>query len=207
MLLRQEQQDLKTLCNIIDIEPTDNEGEETQFDIGEQYSNQYDLLQLYTYFGTEDFKENYLININNIRNQTIPQQASLCRELLDKIDTIYGFTFPQTPKLLIQNDLDKVYDLSAFLHFDYLEFVENVWKSFRVNSIMNIDIKDYFSNKSNINKLLEQITNNSLLYDEDSLINKFLNFCDRDNILRMFIYMSNKSKVEISTNLMKGLEL
>ena len=207
MFMREEQQDLKTLCNIIEVEPTDNEGEETQYDIGIQYSDQYDLLQLHTYFGTYEFKENYLVNINNVRQQGIPQQASLCRELLDKIDTIYGFTFPQTPSLLIQNDLDKVYELSAFLHFNYLEFASSVWKSFRVNSIMNIDVKNYFNNRDNINKLLEQITNNSLLYDEDSLINKFLNYCDRDNILRMFIYMSNNSKVEISTNLMKGIEI
>ena len=69
--MRKEDQNLKTLCNIISPEPTDDEGAETQYEAGMEFSDEYDLLEMHTNFGNDDYKEiykkiNYLAKENNL---------------------------------------------------------------------------------------------------------------------------------------------
>ena len=197
-----EQQNLKTLCNIIDPEPSGDDNLETQFDVGVLYAEQYDLLELSTFFGTEEFMKIYNSVINDIRQQELKIQASICNALLEKIEIIYDFIFPIRVSLLIQYDMDRVYNLVKFLQFDNLDFITNIWKSFNIKNVLTMDVDLFFENQSRVKKLVEQMTNLSLLYDSDTLINNFLNFCDKDTAIFTIKIMTKSLKNEITSNLM-----
>lgn len=203
--MQEEQSNLKVLCDTIDPEDSGDEGSETQYEIGMLYSDMYDLSEIPTYFGTPDFMSIYLSSIDSIKIQYIKNQATLCMKLLDKIYEIYEYDFPETPTLNSQSDLNRVYDLVEFLEFDNEQFLINVWKSFNIKNLVKLDLDIFFyGNKDNINKLLEQITNNSLLYDKNSLINKFLNSCYKEALTKIFIKMTRRFKVEITSKLLEG---
>ena len=150
-------------------------------------------------------KENFLVNINDIRQQRLYDQASLCQKLLKKIYATYDFEFTPYPLLITQRHLDRVYDLVAFLHYDNIEFISNVWKAFGIDNIIRLNIESFFIQKRDrIKKLTEHITNNSFMYKRSTLINEFLNSCTLYGVLYMVISISYRSKIEISANLMKG---
>jgi len=203
--MQNEQQNLKTLCDIIDPEPSGDDDRDTQYDVGVVFSDQYDLLEIHTYFGLDEFMEIYTSTINGVRQQELQIQATLCSLLLEKIENVYDFSFDTHITLLRQRDLDKVYDLAEFLQYNNLKFITGIWKSFGLKNIVSLDVEDFFtSNKDNFQKLIEQITNRSLMYSKDSLINHFLNICNKEISLFMITQMTNKWRIEISANLMKG---
>ena len=203
--MQKEQQNLKTLCDIIEIEPTDEEGSETQYDVGIKFSHEYDLLEIHTNFGNDNFKEIYLDAISRVKLLSLPIQMTLCRKLLNKVTEVYDFIFPEQIVLVNQNDMNSVFELVEFLQFDNLQFMINVWKAFNVKNIMNIDVEVFMTRNDDVNeRLLEQITNNSLMYSKKSLINIFLNTCEADWLLFMFVDMTEKNKAMITVNLMKG---
>jgi len=200
-----EESNLKVLCDTIDPEDSGDEGSETQFEIGSQYANMYDLLDLHTHFGEDDFQSIYMSSINDIKEQNIKNQATLCLRLLEKIYEIYEYEFPESPVLNSQSDLNEVYNLVEFLEFNNEQFLVGVWSGLKVKNLVKLDLDIYFyGNKDNILKLLEQITNNSLLYKNDSLVNKFLNSCYKEALTRIFIKMTRRLKIEITSKLMEG---
>jgi len=203
--MKQEESNLKILCDTIDPEDSGDEGSETQFEIGMQYADMYDLLDLHTHFGEDDFQSIYMSSINDIKEQNIKNQATLALKLLDKIFEIYEYEFPETPILNSQEDINKVYELVEFLEFNNERFLVGVWNDLKVKNLIKLDLDIHFyGNKDNILKLLEQITNNSLLYNKNSLVNKFLNSCYKEALTRIFIKMTRRLKVEITYNLMEG---
>jgi len=203
--MQEEKSNLKVLCDMIDPEDSGDEGSETQYEISLGYSDMYDLLEIHSYFGTPNFKSIYLSSINDIKEQNVKNQATLCLRLLDKIFELYEFEFPQTPILNSQQDLNRVYELIEFLEFDNENFLVSVWDSFGKKNIVSLDLDIFFyGNKVNILKLLEQITNNSLLYDQNSLVNEFLNSCHKEALIKIFIKMTSRMRVEITSQLMKG---
>jgi len=203
--MQDEKSNLKILCDTIDPEDSGDEGTETQYEIGMLYADMYDLAEIPTYFGTPDFQSIYMSSINDIKEQNIKNQGTLCIQLLEKIREVYEYEFPETPILNSQEDMNKVYELVEFLEFSNLTFLVNVWTSLGVKNVLKIDLEIFFyGNKDNIHKLLEQITNNSLLYDKNSLVNKFLNSCYKEALTRIFIKMTRRLKVEITSNIMEG---
>lgn len=203
--MQNEQQNLKTLCTIIDPEPPSDEGQETQYEVGMGYADQYDLLEVHTYFGEDEFMNIFNSSINNIRKQELKIQATLCNALIDKLWDIYEFVFPENIPLYNQDEIDKVYELVEFLQYNNLIFITNIWKAFNINNILKIDVVKFFTeNKDNYQKLLEQITNMSIIFRKDSLISSFLNICNKDTVLIMIVHMTKKWKVEITANLMRG---
>jgi len=203
--MQEEKSNLKVLCDTIDPEDSGDEGSETQYEISLGYSAMYDLLEIHSYFGTPEFKEIYMSSINDIKEQNVKNQATLCLRLLDKIFELYEYEFPQTPILNSQEDLNRVYDLVEFLEFNNEMFLVSVWHALGKKNIMQLDLDIFFyGNKVNMLRLLEQMTNNSLLYDENSLINEFLNSCHKEALTRIFIKMTKRMRVEITSKLMEG---
>ena len=202
--MRKEDQNLKTLCNIISPEPTDDEGAETQYEAGMEFSDEYDLLEMHTNFGNDDYKEIYNSVINKIRVFKLPIQMTLCKKLIEKLYETYSFEFRQNIDLVTQDDMDQVYKLVEFLQFDNLRFATTIWKSFNIKNLMGIDLEQYFFiNKEVKQKLIEQITNNSLMY-KNTLINEFLTTCEGDQLVLIFFNMTEKNRANISVNLMRG---
>lgn len=202
--MQKEKSNLKVLCDLIDPEDSGDEGSETQYEMSMLYSKMYDLLEIHSYFGTTDFKSVYMSTINDIKEQDFKNQRTLCLRLLEKIFELYEYEFPQTPDLYSQEDLNKIYELVEFLDFNNEMFLVGVWNGLGKKNILNINLEVFFyGNRVNILRLLEQITNNSLLYDKDSLINIFLNSCRKEILTKIFIDMTEKMKAEITLKLME----
>ena len=202
MNMKRNDQDLKTLCDIISPENPDDDPNETQYHYSVDNSEQYNLLQIHTYFGNINFKEIFLLYINDIKNQLLSNQRTLCLKLLDRLKVDYEYEFPDNIPLINQNDINIFYDFISFFEFDNVKFLSMVWSTFRIKNLLKLNIRNFiFSNKETVDKLLEQITNNSLLYESNSLINKFLNSAMKNVLIKWFIKKSIINKINITIKL------
>lgn len=203
--MKRNDQDLKTLCDIISPENPDDDPNETQYHYSVDNSEQYNLLQIHTYFGNINFKEIFLLYINDIKNQLLSNQRTLCLKLLDRLKVDYEYEFPDNIPLINQNDINIFYDFISFFEFDNVKFLSMVWSTFRIKNLLKLNIRNFiFSNKETVDKLLEQITNNSLLYESNSLINKFLNSAMKNVLIKWFIKKSIINKINITIKLNEG---
>jgi len=163
---------------------------------------EYEFETILDNIGKLSFKENYLETIVDIKNHTVREQILLCEKILDKVEEVYDFVFPQNVKIYDLDDIDNIYSFIEFIEYDFEDFIADVWRFFKVD-LKKIDVNDFCKKRSNeiIKEIEEQIESHTLnqlitvflrTYNKDDLIEWFIGASE---LIKMFIVLKNFEKV------------
>lgn len=150
----------------------------------------YSFLNVLNKIGREVFKSSFLVEYNHIIDFPISDQILFCRAIEHKIKEIYNFEFPI--KIILENkeQIKEMYDFIKFIEYDNIIFLQYIWSRL-VNTIIKIDIKEFIikykenfisliSSYDHKNNLIKQFLNT---YEEELLLNWFINISERERIL------------------------
>ena len=120
--------------------PLPEQDDPDQNQLNYEASIEYDGMEVIDAIGTLEFKEIYMLFINDLKSQEIVDQRRLCLGILEKVKEVYDYEFLPYPSLEHQLDMNNVYNLIKFLNYDYIDFFGDVWR------YLKIDLK-----KTNVN--------------------------------------------------------
>jgi hypothetical protein len=159
-----------------------------------------DALKIYYFdsitnnIGKEDFKEEYIISMQHIKEYPLEDLRSFIETILEQIKTIYDFEIPVVINFNNKSEIDDLLEFLAFLEFDNEDFIVTTWK------YLNPDLKEFKIEKfceQNSDKIALEIDNQIDSHDFSKIISIFLGtyikdklidwFCDRSRNLRSAI--------------------
>lgn len=151
-------------------------------------------IDLQDTLGKDDFKFVYPILIQDIHSATFDNQKIFCRKMLEKVEEIYDYTFPETPEITNNLEVKNCLDFIKFLEFDNIIFLSFVWQHLGVN-LVTTDVESYC--KSNQNKIIKETEEQLETHEQSELISIFLRTYYKDKFIDWFIRESDKSKTSI----------
>jgi len=180
---------IKTLLGTLE-EPESEEYEELNIDPEDLAFERYDFIEVLNSINTPDFKSVY--KVFTTTKYPIETRRNMAREILEKINQIYDIEFNLSYDA-IESDVDDVFRFLEFLEYDYIGFIADVWKFMNVN--LRSDIRDFcIRNSDTIIKVIEgQIETHYL----SPLISTFLGTYNKDELISMFIKMTENSRILI----------
>lgn len=134
---------------MLSVDMLDEDNDITQSQVVGDAIVQYDFLQIIENIGKEEFKSTYLNFINDIRNQSLENQRTLCQHIIDKVQEVYEFEFPEKITIYDRSDIEDIYRFIEFLEYDNVDFFIEISKGLDIKS--DIDLDEYK------NKILNQI--------------------------------------------------
>lgn len=133
--------------------------------------------------GKLEFKENYLEAITEIKTYTIREQILLCERIVDKVEEVYDFVFPERVKIYDLNDVNDIYGFIEFIEYDFEDFIADVWRFFDVD-VRRVDIRNFCKRDSYkiVREIEEQIETHTL----NRLVTLFLRTYNKDDLIEWF---------------------
>ena len=198
--MRDDDTILKTLGDIIDQEPSEDEGDETQHDVSLRSMKDADISDIILSFMKPNFKLIYKNSIGNIKSMELLDKQELCLRLMDIITKEFLFQFDTNVELFDDNDINDFFKFVEFLKFDNLYFIEGVWDNHNINDITG------FTN-GNIDKidiLIDTVDKLSIDLKHEKFIYKFLTSCSKYGILKLVLLSTKMYITELKINKLKG---
>ena len=181
-------------------EPDDNRGDvDFQYHIyTEGIEFQEDALREYRFITvldnikTPEFKQNYLSVINSIKSEyTLREQILFCERILEKIEEVYNFVFPQNVKLYDSEDVNNVYAFLEFLEFNCENFVVDVWQFLDTN-LRDLNIERYC--KDNIKGIIQEVERQVETHVLHEMTSQFLRTYNKEGMTEWFSEMTKRSR-------------
>jgi len=157
-------------------------------------------IDLQDTLGKVDFKFVYPILIKDILTATFDNQKIFCRKMLDRVEEIYDYTFPETPEITTNIEIKNCLDFIKFLEYDNIIFLSFVWQHLGVNIIFT-PIKEYCDN--NKTKILKEVEEQLETHEQNELISIFLRTYYKDKFIEWFSRESDKSKTQIALEILE----
>lgn len=158
---------------------------------------QYDALQIIDGIGKDYFKENYLNFIDDFKKQSFSNQKVLCDHIINKVQEVYNFEFPEKVNIDNRSDIEDIYEFLRFLEYDNMDFLINIFKGFNVDFLKDDPHEFCQIHKDDI---IEQIN----YYDKANFPSIFENLnetLETDIIINIVIIMILKNKEILSNEL------
>jgi hypothetical protein len=139
--------------------------------------------------GKEDFKENYLAVMHEIRQEySMEDQRDLCFGIIKKIEEVYDFSFSTEIALDTVKQIFDIYEFIEFLEYKHEVFISDIWKDLKPD-LSKTDLEKYI--EQNQDKIINEIENQLKSKDLSELISDFLRTNNKENIIEWF---TKKSK-------------
>jgi len=159
----------------------------------------YYFSEILNYIGNDKFKLNYLMVKNEIKKEcSIKIQRRLCFAILEKINEIYNFEFPENLDLLNQDNIDDFLKFIEFLEYDNEKFILSIWTF--LDTTLSLDtIKSYCAN--NKENIITEVEENVQTNNFSPYIKIFLLNYEKEYFIKWFIKCSIKCKSMILLNI------
>lgn len=154
-----------------------------------------DLLEIINSIGTPEFKPVYLNLIQRIKEETIEIQAIFCRNILAKINEVYGFELIRDIDILNQETIDEIYKMLEFIEYDHVNFLSHYWSVIVDENIEKISSIDAHIRKGFDDKKLELMLNMFLIPE---LVKEILRTNNKESVVGFLVSASEKSKFYIA---------
>jgi len=192
------------LSSMIPIELLDDDDDLTPSeDVGNHFV-QYEFIDLLENIGQEEFKETYLNFISDIKNQSFSNQRVLCNHIINKVQEVYNFEFPEKINIYSESDINDIFRFIEFLEYDNIDFLLDVLKGFNVD-FLKVDPYEFC--KDNQNEVIRQIN----FYDKYNIPSIFINLyetLENNIIINIISRMISKNEGLITNELkMKKLQI
>jgi hypothetical protein len=165
-----------------------------------------DALKIYYFdsitnnIGKEDFKEEYIISMQHIKEYPLEDLRSFIETILEQIKTIYDFEVPVVINFNNQSEVDDLLEFLAFVEFDHEDFIVTTWK------YLNPDLKLFKIEKfceQNSDKIALEIDNQIDSHDFSKIISIFLGTYIKDKLIDWFCDRSKKLRTAILIKLLE----
>jgi hypothetical protein len=160
---------------------------------------QYEFIDLVENIGKEEFKETYMNFIEDIRSQSFDNQKILCYYIINKVQEVYDFEFPEKINISDISDIEEIYSFIEFLEYDNIYFLVSILHIFDIN-FLKTDPYDFC--QKNKNEIIKQINNINL----SSIFLNLYNTLENNILINIISNMITKNKGLI-TNELKIREL
>lgn len=172
-----------------------------ELEYGENVDREIESVQRYSAYtliyaiGTDEFEETYNTLINNLKYQEMSDLRDAYIKMFDEIYEIYEYELPEDLNLNDRDEIYKFFDFVAFLEFDNVGFLSNIWAKLLkdISKLRNLDIEDYCNKNREI--IYEHIENNLKVYTYNEIITTFLRTYSK--LIDWFISNSKKHKFAI----------
>lgn len=161
----------------------------------------FDSTDIINSIGTEDFKYSYLVAKNDIIKQDLIAQKDMCKSILEKIEEVYDFIFPETIYIDSQEDVNNVLEFLEFLEYDHIDFLARSWAFLGVD-LKNLNIEEYCY--SNSDKLLREIEEVDEISNVNEMVSIFLRTYYKKGIVEFIVTRTVNNKMEIILRNLQG---
>lgn len=151
-------------------------------------------IDLQDNLGEPDFKYVYPILIQDINAQPFENRRIFCQKMLEKIEEIYDYSFPETPELRTPLQVLECYEFIQFIEYDNILFLSFVWQHLNIN-LLELDVESYC--KSNAIKIIKETEEQLESHEQNELISIFLRTYYKDKFIEWFIRETERSKTPI----------
>jgi hypothetical protein len=195
---------METLISYL-VEPPEMDADEQTLEmrarVGFYESSKIDIIDS---INQSTFKETWLVLKDDIQNESIKLQRIFVEQTLDKIFEIYDFSFPEKLDLNTIYDLNEFYKFLEFLEYTNTLFLSSVWKFLNTNTLLEIDIEKYCDR--NADKIIRETEEQLQIHPQTGMITIFLRTYYKEQFIKWFIKNSEKSKIEITINILESKE-
>lgn len=151
-------------------------------------------IDLQDHVGDPDFKLVYPILIEDIVTATFDNQRIFCQKILDKIEEVYDYRFPETPVLDSNDAILDCLHFIKFIEYDNVVFLSFVWQYLNAK-LLNLDIEAYC--KRNADKIIKEVEEQLETHEQNELISIFLRTYYKVKFIEWFIRETERSKTSI----------
>lgn len=190
---------LELFLGAIDIPPEEAENDEKAVtDHIERSEYLYAAEDIINHIGQDEFKEMFFVSFDVLRTISLDRLRRTAEQILDKIEEVYDFVFPQKIDLSTRDQINYFFEFVRFLEFDNFHFLTVVWK-FLSKNLMTINIEDFC--RSNTEKIIKEVEEQLDSHPQNELITIFLRTYYKDKFIEWFVRESIKNKVHITIEL------
>ncbi len=154
-----------------------------------QNSKRYDAHNIVETIKTKDFKDIYMVAINDMKDESFIAQQTLCLQIIDQILIKYDYTFPVKREIYNLEDVNNVYKFLEYLEFDCVKLLKRLWKYLNID-LREVDIDKYCDDNSM--KIMGELEEQIEMIEEPQMISEFLRTYDKKNFIQ---FIKEKSKV------------
>ena len=151
-------------------------------------------MDLQDSLGDPDFKFVYPILMEDILRATFDNRRIFCQKMLNKIEELYDYRFPETPDFDSEMAIVNCLEFIRFLEYDNILFISFVWQYLNVK-LLNLDIESYC--KRNANKIIKETEEQLESHEQNELISIFLRTYYKEKFIEWFIRETERSKTSI----------
>jgi len=167
--------------------------EDEDRDVVEQASLTYDMMNVITSLGTDNFKSMYIVLMPHIYEQPLDIQRSFCYELLNKVEEVYGYTFPINLDFNSEYSVSDFYKFIEFLEFGTVDFLSKLWAFLPTNNLKSINIASTCDlNSSLIISKIDEVVKNNVF---SKLVSLFLMSCSKEDLISFIIKKTTKDRM------------
>lgn len=190
------EENIKTL--IKQATPTLELEEDDDIDLIDKAGKEYDNNHLLDSIGKENFNEIYSNCFIYIKQYTLEEKLELGRQIIQRVQEIYNFTFIDLIDCTSESDFDKVLQFLEWLEYDNVEFFTDLL----IN--LNIDFKTKFVKEFflNIWNKIEIFIFEKYKYN-NYFQRKFLQENNKENIIDFCFKNMQKNKTLIIEEIIK----
>ena len=151
-------------------------------------------MDLQDSLGDPDFKFVYPILMEDILRATFDNRRIFCQKMLNKIEELYDYRFPETPDFDSEMAIVNCLEFIRFLEYDNILFISFVWQYLNVK-LLNLDIESYC--KKNAIKIIKETEEQLETHEQSELISIFLRTYYKEKFIEWFIRETERSKTSI----------
>jgi hypothetical protein len=165
-----------------------------------------DALKLYYFnsitdnIGKEDFREEFIISMQHIKEYEVTDLRSFIETILEQIKAVYDFEFPFILEFNNWNQVNELLQFLSFIEYDNENFIASTWKYLNPD-YNSLDIDEYC--KVNSDKIVLEIEEQIDSHDYPRMISIFLRTYIKDKLIEWFCDRSKKLRTAILINLME----
>jgi len=151
-------------------------------------------IDLQDNLGKSDFKFVYPILLPDIQTATFENQRIFCQKMLEKIEEVYDYSFPEKPELESNMHINICLEFIKFLEYDNIIFLSLVWQHLNVN-LLELDVESYCN--KNQDKIIKEVEEQLESHEQNELISIFSRTYYKAKFIEWFIRETVRSKTLI----------
>ena len=151
-------------------------------------------IDLQDHLGDPDFKLVYPILMEDIVTATFDNQKIFCQKMLDKIEEVYDYRFPETPEMDDNQSISNCLEFIKFLEYDNIIFLSFVWQHLNAK-LLHLDIESYCNRYAD--KIIKEVEEQLESHEQNELTSIFLRTYYKVKFIEWFIRETERSKTSI----------
>lgn len=172
------------------------ENEEMSAEAMEQYVR-YAIVET---IGTDEFEETFLALANDLKYQDIDGLKDAYTAMAVKIYEVYEYEHPEDIELADETELRNYIDFVAFIEYDNVEFLSNIWYEILDDKIKIRDLNIEEFCEENRRQIFNLIESEVETYTYNHIIRKFLTYYPADLMIKWFVERSLRNRFNILFN-------